>query len=75
MHRMSIKVIGSDSLPEIYSLALKLFMRRVQNLNMTVFEMFVVVVVVVEFKISVCLLLQVLDAMEGNLLSQRQFCP
>ena len=30
----------------------------------------------VEFQvICVCLLLQVLDAMEGNLLSQRLFCP
>jgi hypothetical protein len=70
MHGMNIKVIGSDSLSEIYNLELKLFMLKVQNL---VFEM---CVVVIEFEmICVCLLLQVLDAMEGNLSSQRLFCP
>jgi hypothetical protein len=47
-------------------------MPKVQNLNMTVFEMRVVT----EFGvIIVCLLFQVLDAMEGNLLSQGLFCP
>jgi hypothetical protein len=67
MHGVNIKVIGSDSLSEIYDLELKLFMPKVQNLNVTVFEM---CVVVTEFEmISVCLLLQVLDAMEGNLSS------
>jgi len=73
MHIMNTKVIGSDSLSEIYDLELKLFMPNIQNLNMTVFEM---CVVVTEFEmVCVCLLLQVLDAMEGNLLSQRLFCP
>jgi hypothetical protein len=75
---MNIKVIGSDSLSEIYDLELKLFMPKVQNLNMTVFEMCVIVIVVVvtEFGMIIeCLLFQVLDAMEGNLLSQRLLCP
>jgi len=76
MHIMNIKVIGSDSLSEIYDLELKLFMPTVQNLNMTVFEMCVIVVVVTEFGMIIeCLLFQVLDAMEGNLLSQRLLCP
>jgi len=39
MHGMNIKVIGSDSRSEIYDLELKLFMPKVQNLNMTVLEM------------------------------------
>ena len=63
---------------EIYDLKLKLFMPKVQNLNMTVFKMCVVVVVVVVTELGMiieCLLFQVLDAMEGNLLSQRLFCP
>jgi len=45
---------------------------------MTVFKMCVVVVVVVVTELGMiieCLLFQVLDAMEGNLLSQRLFCP
>lgn len=57
----------------MYDLELKLFMPKVQNLIIAVFEM---CVVVIEFEmIGVCLLLQVLDAMEGNLSSQRLLCP
>jgi hypothetical protein len=62
------------SLSEIYNLEMKLFVLTVQNLNMTGFEMCVVVVIEFEM-ISVCVLLQVLDAMEGNLSSYKAALP
>jgi hypothetical protein len=51
VHGMNIKVIGSDSMSEMYDLKLKLFMPKVQNLNMTDFEM---CVVVIEFEVTKC---------------------
>jgi hypothetical protein len=58
--------------PQVYD-ELKLFLLRVQNLNMALFQMRVVFVD--DEVVSECLLLQVLDAMEGILSTQRLLCP